>query len=71
MLHGMCPLFQMDYCNELDAFQARTVLGGPDGMTQDAEWNILVAHPMLGIVFVHRVNGELGSKVQKESTPQI
>lgn len=34
-------------------------VGGPDGMAQDMEGNIFVAHSSLGKVFVHRGSGEL------------
>lgn len=34
-------------------------VGGPDGMAQDTERNVLVAHSSLGKVFVHKSNGEL------------
>jgi gluconolactonase len=38
-------------------------IGGPDGMAQDTEGNILVAHSTLGTVFVHRADGELLIKI--------
>ncbi|GAD98077.1 hypothetical protein SNOG_02192 [Paecilomyces variotii No. 5] len=38
-------------------------IGGPDGMAQDTEGNILVAHSTLGTIFVHRSNGELLMKI--------
>lgn len=38
-------------------------IGGPEGMAQDTEGNILVAHSTLGTVFVHRANGELLMKI--------
>ena len=48
-------------------------IGGPDGIAQDTEGNILVAHSTLGTVFVHRANGELmmKSQVLKVSILQI
>ncbi|PYI09446.1 gluconolactonase [Aspergillus sclerotiicarbonarius CBS 121057] len=39
-------------------------IGGPDGMAMDAEGNVLVAHSTLGMVFVHKSNGELIMKIR-------
>lgn len=39
-------------------------IGGPDGMAQDTEGNLLVAHSTLGTVFVHSANGELVMKIK-------
>ncbi|KAB8221131.1 hypothetical protein BDV33DRAFT_190720 [Aspergillus novoparasiticus] len=39
-------------------------IGGPDGMAQDAEGNVLVAHSTLGTVFVHAANGELVMEIK-------
>ena len=38
--------------------------GGPDGMASDEEGNIFVAHSSLGVVFVHRSNGEPFARIE-------
>ncbi|PYH86682.1 calcium-dependent phosphotriesterase [Aspergillus uvarum CBS 121591] len=39
-------------------------IGGPDGMAMDVVGNIFVVHSTLGVVFVHRPDGEIGWRIR-------
>ena len=39
-------------------------IGGPDGMTSDEEGNVFVAHSTLGVVFVHKPDGEPLARIE-------
>ncbi|KAE8137927.1 hypothetical protein BDV38DRAFT_292539 [Aspergillus pseudotamarii] len=61
------PLLSDGSVQRIGRFSSYYGIGGPDGMAQDAEGNILVAHSTLGTVFVHAANGEL---VMKAKSPR-
>lgn len=52
------PLYPDGSVQRTGRFSMSYGIGGPDGMTTDIEGNIFVAHSSLGVVFVHRANGE-------------
>ncbi|PIG89764.1 hypothetical protein AARAC_005019 [Aspergillus arachidicola] len=58
------PLLSDGSVQRIGRFSGYYGIGGPDGMAQDAEGNVLVAHSTLGTVFVHATNGELVMKIK-------
>ncbi|PYH95591.1 calcium-dependent phosphotriesterase [Aspergillus ellipticus CBS 707.79] len=58
------PFMRDGSVQRVGRFSSYYGIGGPDGMTQDSEGNILVAHSSLGTVFGHRGNGEMMKKIK-------
>ncbi|KAE8166756.1 hypothetical protein BDV40DRAFT_285218 [Aspergillus tamarii] len=58
------PLLSDGSVQRIGRFSSYYGTGGPDGVAQDAEGNILVAHSTLGTVFVHAANGELVMEIK-------
>ncbi|KAE8314317.1 hypothetical protein BDV41DRAFT_575876 [Aspergillus transmontanensis] len=61
------PLLSDGSMQRIGRFSGNYGIGGPDGMAQDAEGNVLVAHSTLGTVFVHTAIREL---VMKTKSPR-
>lgn len=57
------PFLPDESVQQIRRFSSYYGIGGPDGMAQDTEGNILVAHSTLGTVFIHPTNGESLMKI--------
>ncbi|PWY81754.1 gluconolactonase [Aspergillus sclerotioniger CBS 115572] len=58
------PFMKDGSVQRIGRFSSYYGIGGPDGMAMDSEGNVFVAHSTLGVVFVHRSNGELFLKIR-------
>ncbi|KAK6814156.1 hypothetical protein RU639_010141 [Aspergillus parasiticus] len=58
------PLLSDGSMQRIGRFSGYYGIGGPDGMAQDAEGNVLVAHSTLGTVFVRTAIRELVMKIK-------